>query len=279
MIRLRWLCLPIGFALILFATSPVLAHANLFRSTPVANASLQNTPDEIRLWFTEPVEPNYSSVTLRDRGGNLVNIPKSQSDSNDARQLFVKLSALPKGLYTVAWRAVSAADGHSTNGSFAFGIGVPVADNPASLIDESVVPDSIVIRWLNLIGLSLMVGSIGFWLFVCPVLALPDHGSIERRWYQLAWLGWFLVGISTLLLLMLQVSINDNTSLFRTLVDSSFSASSDEYFLWIFLASACSAMGLIRARALDQRAGKARIMDRIYDRRSDPRHTELVQSR
>ena len=44
------------------------------------------------------------------------------------------------GLYTVAWRAVSTADGHSTEGSFAFGIGVAVANNPASAIDESVAP-------------------------------------------------------------------------------------------------------------------------------------------
>ena len=219
MIRLRWVCLLIGFALMLFAISPVLAHANLLRSSPAANASLQSTPDEIRLWFTEPVEPNYSGFTLLDKSGNPVTTPKSQTESADATQVFIKFDSLPNGLYTVTWRAVSAADGHATQGSFAFGIGVPVANNPASTIDESVAPDSVVIRWLDLISLSLAVGSIGFWLFVGQVLGLKDHAPVRRRWFQLAWFGWMLVGISALLLLLLQVAINANTTLFRALTD------------------------------------------------------------
>ncbi len=199
------------------AVFPALAHANLARSTPAANASLQSAPDEIRLWFTEPVEPNYSRFSLRDSSGNLVQTPPSQIDPTDARQMFMQPGALPDGLYTVAWRAISAADGHSTEGSFAFGIGVAVASNPASAIDESVAPEGVAIRWLNLISLSLAIGSIGFWLFVWRPVVLEDHKLVRRRWYRLAWIGWLLVGVSALLLLLLQVSTNADTALFAAL--------------------------------------------------------------
>src|SRR5256885_16604841 len=125
----RWREILIGLILGFFVVSPVLAHANLAQSSPAANASLQSSPNEIRLWFTETLEPNYSHFTLRDTSGNQVQTQQSQTDSTDAHQMFMPVDNLPKGLYTVVWRTVSAADGHSTQGNFAFGIGVVVGGN------------------------------------------------------------------------------------------------------------------------------------------------------
>ncbi len=214
----RWhLLLMIGSVLVLMIATPVLAHSNLVRSIPEANASLQNAPTEIRLWFTEPVEPDYSGFSLRDSSGDLVATSPSQVDSADPHQMFMEPGALSDGLYTVVWHAVSASDGHFTNGSFAFGIGVAVANNPASSIDESVAPDGVLIRWLNLIGLSLLVGSIGFWLFVGHAAALQDRAVMRQRWRQLTWFGWIVVGVSTLLILLLQVSTDASISLFAAL--------------------------------------------------------------
>ncbi len=196
---------------------PVQAHALLAKSDPPANASLSSAPTEIRLWFTEPVEPDYSSFSLRDSSGNPVKTPHSQVDPSDPTQMFMQPGTLPNGLYTVTWRTVSAADGHSIDGSFAFGIGVAVANNPVPTIDESVLPAGVVIRWLNLISLSLAVGVIGFWLFVAQPAALNSHDSVRRRWRQLLWIGWGLVGLSALLLLLLQVSTDANTAFFAAL--------------------------------------------------------------
>lgn len=211
-----------GFILAVFLVSPVLAHANLARSTPAANASLQDSPNEIRLWFTEAVEPNYSHFSLHDTNGNQVETQPSQVDPTDTHQMFMPMDKLPNGLYTVVWRVVSAADGHSTQGSFAFGVGVIVSNNSLSAIDESVMPEGVIVRWFNLLSLSLLMGSIGFWLFVWQPVALEDHVMIRRRWYRLVWLGWVTVGFSTLLSVLLYISTAANVPLLGALNTQDF---------------------------------------------------------
>ena len=79
----RWRKFLISIILGLLSVSPVLAHANLARSNPAANASLQSSPNEIRLWFTEPLEPNYSHFKLLDTTGQQVETPQSQIDPTD----------------------------------------------------------------------------------------------------------------------------------------------------------------------------------------------------
>ncbi|MEP6985481.1 MAG: copper resistance protein CopC [Chloroflexota bacterium] len=211
--RYRWRVFLISFIAGLLVVSPVLAHANLARSSPAANASLQSSPDEIRLWFTETLEPNYSHFTLRDTSGQLVATQPSQIDPADAHQLFMPMKNLHSGLYTVVWRTVSAADGHPSQGSFAFGIGVIVANNSLSAIDDSVLPEGVAVRWLNLLSLSLVVGSIGFWLFVWQPAIADDYPVVRQRWYRLVWLGWLVTGLSSLLSFLLYVSTSADVPL------------------------------------------------------------------
>ena len=183
------------------------AHANLSRSDPPANASLAQSPDESRLWFTEPLEPEFSRFALRDSDGNVVNTPRSQIYSTDPTQLFMTPGALPDGLFTVDWRVVST-DGHSTEGSFAFGVRVSVTPSTAlPIIDETVPVESAIIRWFNILSMSLAVGSISFYLFVW-IPAVPDgNPKLERRIMSLMWAGWGLVGVSGIFALLLQASI------------------------------------------------------------------------
>lgn len=200
------LALLIVVTLLLTQVSTAFAHANLLRSDPPANASLDAAPAEIRLWFTEPLEPEFSRITLRDSEGAVVSLPPSVVDADDPTQMVVQPGELAEGLYTVTWRVLST-DGHSTEGSFAFGVGVPVTTASAiPLIDETVPAESAAIRWFNLLSMSLAVGSVAFWLFVW----MPtDERSptVERRLRQVMALGWLLLGLSSLLSLLLQVSI------------------------------------------------------------------------
>jgi len=244
----RWRVFLVSFIVGLLAVSPVLAHANLARSSPPANASLQSSPDEIRLWFTEPLEPNYSRFTLRDTSGQTVVTRPGQIDSGDAHQLFMPLENLPNGLYTVVWRTVSAADGHPSQGSFAFGIGVIVAYNSLSAIDDTVLPEGVAIRWLNLLSLSLVVGSIGFWLFVWQPTAPDDYPVITERWYRLVWLGWLLTGLSVLLSLLLYVSTSAAVPLWQALTSQavgSIIANTTYGHLWIARTLLWGVLGLL----------------------------------
>lgn len=204
--RLGLALIPITL-LFTFGVRFVFAHANLARSDPPANASLDQSPAEIRLWFTEPLEPEFSRFTLRDSSGSVVGTASSQVDSTDTTQMFMQSGELPDGLYTVAWRVVST-DGHSTEGSFAFGVRVAVAPTDIQpSIDETVQVESALIRWFNLLSMSLAVGSVAFYLFVWTPTTPDGHPTIERRMMILMGVGWVLLGISGVFTLLLQASI------------------------------------------------------------------------
>ena len=201
----------------------VRAHANLEMSSPSANASLTETPNEIRLWYTEPLEPAFSRITVRDRTGTVVQTAASLVDSQDVHQMVLPLDSLPDGLYTVVWRVISAADGHPTEGSFAFGINDAMTiatigrpNTPSTPIDESVRSDAVIVRTLNLLAASLALGSIGFWLFVWQ--ATGSQGTRAVLWQKrLMRFGWICLGIASVLLLLLQTSITAEVPFWQTL--------------------------------------------------------------
>ena len=84
--------------------------------------------------------------------------------SNPTR-MTVSLGSLQNGVYTVSWKAISATDGHLTNGSFPFAIG---NGNAAALAAQtqktsSELPASALIsKWLLLAALALLVGRFSF---------------------------------------------------------------------------------------------------------------------
>lgn len=201
--------LPLLFLLwTLTLAQPAYAHANLSRSEPAANTSLTTAPPEIRIWFTEPVEPSFSRIEVLTVEGEKIDLPPSQVDANDSNQLYLTLGALPDGLYTVAWRVVSSADGHATKGSFAFGINFAVTGvtDSAPVVNETVVPEHVAVRWFALMSYALALGSIGFRLFVWRPSG-GDNGAVERRLTRLAWIGWVALGLALSLSLLLQASL------------------------------------------------------------------------
>lgn len=193
--------------------SPVSAHANLIRSNPPANTSLATSPTEIRMWFTEPLEEQYNRLVLRDTRGNVISTPPAQNDPLDPMQMYVIPGELPQGLYTVSWRVVSTADGHPTQGSFAFGVGTAVTFEDISVVEEPVPADSAAVRWLNVLTMALGVGSLGFYLFVWSPAVTGTNSVLERRLIGMAWIGWVLLGIAGVLALLLQVSVSNGVAL------------------------------------------------------------------
>src|SRR5450432_2383397 len=142
--------------LFLIGIQPAWAHANLLRSDPSANATLSSAPQTITLWFTEPVEANFSSLSLLDRQGNTLRTQPSAVDPGDPKQMSLNPGPLPDGIYTVSWRAISAADGHSTRGSFAFAVGSGTELAALAAPDtETIPPLSVPVRWFDLVALAL----------------------------------------------------------------------------------------------------------------------------
>lgn len=232
---MRRTLIGLGFLLALMTASPVLAHANLVRSDPPASTVLATAPEAITLWFTEPLEPDFSSIILLDADGSRVEMPPSVVAADDPKQMSLVLGALPDGLYTVSWRVISAADGHSTRGSFAFAIGAANAAFGSAAPDtETIPPLSAPVRWLNLLSLSLAVGSVAFAVSVWRA-PLGLQSRCERRMRSLMRIGWALVGIGGGTLLFYQVMQATDAALPQAL--GSLSAILTETrFGWLWLA-------------------------------------------
>lgn len=95
------------------------AHSGLKRAEPAANSSLKRAPAEIKLQFTEQLEPAYSSVTVEDKDGERVDNGDARVDPVNASLLRVSLKQLAPGTYTVIWRVLSV-DTHVTEGRYTF---------------------------------------------------------------------------------------------------------------------------------------------------------------
>ena len=101
--------------LALVGAAPAFGHAHLSKSVPAAGATV-GAPNEIMLAFTEPLEPAFSTIELRDSAGKPVKTDKVQVKDNVMR---LPLKPLAAGTYTVKWRVLSV-DTHKTEGNFNF---------------------------------------------------------------------------------------------------------------------------------------------------------------
>ncbi len=146
----------------------VAAHALLLSSDPAANAVLASAPTAVTLTFTEPPDPRLSSVRVLDVAGAAETTGPAVVGNGGASTLTAPLAPLPNGVYTVAWRTVSAADGHATAGSFAFSVGTgappPTAPPGATAPDASgastVSPGSVFARVVLYLGLVMLLGTL-----------------------------------------------------------------------------------------------------------------------
>src|SRR6478672_2110150 len=127
----------IGLILALATPGSVSAHAYLERSNPAGNTVVETAPKRIQLWFTERPELRFSDVTIYAADGTQVSHgPLSLAPDND-RSLAFDLDSTPNGTYTVAWKTLSADDGHTAAGAFAYAVGL---DQPAPTATSIFVP-------------------------------------------------------------------------------------------------------------------------------------------
>jgi methionine-rich copper-binding protein CopC len=97
------------------------AHAFLDHAEPKVGSSVTNSPTEIKVWFTQNLEPAFSKLEVRDAKGEEVDKKDAHLDDKNMSLFIVSLPPLPSGTYTVIWHAVSV-DTHKTQGHFEFTI-------------------------------------------------------------------------------------------------------------------------------------------------------------
>ena len=100
------------------ATAPLaLAHTHPTQMSPAADVTV-SAPDAVVIHFSEPLEPKFSSISVTDAGGHVVN-KEASTCAPDAKSMSVKLPVLKPGSYTVNWVGVST-DTHRTQGDYKF---------------------------------------------------------------------------------------------------------------------------------------------------------------
>jgi copper transport protein len=180
-----------GLALValLALAGPAGAHALPQSSSPSAGATLSAPPAKVTITFGERPDPKLSSISVLDSTGGSVTAGPTAATSGDPLTLEVPLKPLTGGVYTVAWRTVSAVDGHRATGSFAFGLGTaPSASGgggaPGAVETSSSGPSptAVIGRWLLYVGLVLLLGASFFGAAIAPVPPVVVRRVLPGAW-------------------------------------------------------------------------------------------------
>ena len=94
-------------------------HAFLERAQPRVGSTVKAAPSQVRVWFTEPLEPAFSTLEVVNQAGERVDRGPAGVDAASPTILQVPLKPLAPGTYRVRWRVLSV-DTHVTEGDFTF---------------------------------------------------------------------------------------------------------------------------------------------------------------
>jgi len=212
------LAVPVLLCLLIFATvdaPSTAAHAALERSEPLASDVLAEPPAHIELHYTEPLERSYSRADLYDQSGNPVPDATSHAGDDDFAMEIDLPGDLPHGTYTVVWRTLSNADGHTAEGYVPFTVGSE-ADVAAVTLPQTTAsggpPEWLkaVSKWLALLGLAATVAIWPAWLFVLRPAISSAEGrgpALERRVRRLAVVAVALALVGNLAALLTQAAM------------------------------------------------------------------------
>ena len=112
--------LRLAFAGAAAALSPLaFAHAQLVASSPAKGQVLDAPPIEIRLTFSEHVEPRYARLKLVSADKKYFDADRAHADKVDPNSVVMSVPVLRKGTWRAVWTAAGG-DGHKTHGDFTF---------------------------------------------------------------------------------------------------------------------------------------------------------------
>lgn len=103
-------------SLLLLAGVTAHAHALLDRADPRVGSTVEVAPHEVSLWFSQNLEPAFSTIEVIDASGHRMDDGKPSIEGNVMR---VQLRTIPPGAYRVEWHVLST-DTHTTEGRFTF---------------------------------------------------------------------------------------------------------------------------------------------------------------
>lgn len=245
--------LVLVFVLCALTTQLVSAHATLIKADPAPNSLVPVAPQQIVLTFDEPIDLTFSTIEVYDQALARYDATRPSTLPGDPKQIRVPLKAMPDGTYTVAWKVLSAADGHITRGNYAFSVGkvtANIATTSESAASET-APISIFARWMELLSILALVGAIFFreTVLTYSLRAVGGDETLGRtRWQQLATAALGLALASELLRLVLQANSATDTVNLSGISQFLFDTRLGWIWLWRFMLVAMLGFLLLRVK-------------------------------
>jgi copper transport protein len=160
----------IALAAVLKVYAVASAHVTLVSTQPAANSTLDAAPANIRLEFSEPVEPEVAHLSIIRADGRSVPLTVA-NDPHDAHFLVASPGDIGAGTVRVVWHVVSE-DGHPVGGSFVFTVGTATtppseaqAESAESVWGPSVLGAPVVPALLRGLGIGALTALMGVLFF------------------------------------------------------------------------------------------------------------------
>jgi copper transport protein len=198
-LRFLLLVLPAIFCLSFFLSGHAEAHAVLLHSDPAKDAIVQGIPSQVRMWFSEELNPSTSTVSVFNSANQRVDRRDARVSPDDAHRLSVSLPGdLSPGTYIVIWHTQSSDDGHVLSGSFLFKLagpdgtvpppGGPLPDQNSLTTTGAATGQLDALNFFSFLMITLVDLGVVFWvgaqLWRTFVLELAENENQEQRAIQ-----------------------------------------------------------------------------------------------
>ncbi len=185
--RFRWSAALVAvLAAVMLPATAASAHATPIGSEPPDGAVVASAPDSLKVRFDERVDAQLASFVLHATDQPVVELSDVRIGSGGS-QLVVTLPALPEGIYRVTYKVRDPVDLHETAGSVVFGVGNVLVASFGGATTVAPQPIDVVLRWLERVGLALLIGGALLALVVLP--RLGDEVAAVRRSLRIVGVG------------------------------------------------------------------------------------------
>jgi len=189
---------------------PAAAHGYVVRSIPENRATLERPPPRLQYWFSEALEPQFSSIKLRDQNGTI--LAEGAVDAADRTLLRLAVpSDLAEGAYIVELRPAFASDGHVVGESRVFFVGEEVRGVQSQAASNSALPLEVLWKALLYHASYVLFGAYVLYAYVyVPVWGSTRHPQgllpprLMRRLSGIIWIAIVLVVIGNSIALLQQ---------------------------------------------------------------------------
>ena len=201
--------LVLSFVSIPFAT----AHPFTEKTIPslASNAPIGIT--EVIVYFSEPVDINFSEIKVFDNNGNQIDNKDTKYYEGES-SLIVTTVPLDNGVYTASVKVLSKVDGHLVPSAFLFGVGdVIIKDHsPPSVESEIVFLPEAGARFPGILGQTIVLGaviaSLIIWGTQNKQIIKEELDKVEifhhAKFMSITGIGLMLVFISDVLMIIIQ---------------------------------------------------------------------------